>query len=165
MKVGIQIKRGLNLPLPYEQLLPMLQDVEGTIRRFPKLRKLTRLRKKNSFLWEMKSIGSKIVNISHEVSYAAQYDVDTDKGEVRWTALPKHGNATIEGRLRLKDLGGQTRLIVEMQGELRDVPVPMMYRLVAPPFIQGRFIYLVDSFLQRTGEAMLGRPLPDSERA
>ncbi len=164
MKVGIQIKRGLNVPAPYEQLLPLLKDVEGTIRRFPRLRKLTKLRKKNSYLWEMKSIGSRIVNISHEVSYAAQYDIDTEKGEIRWTAIPKHGNATLEGRFRLKDLGGQTRLIVEMQGELRDVPVPLMYRLVAPPFIQGRFIYLVDNFLQRTGEAIVGRPLPATDR-
>jgi len=161
MKVGIQIKRGLNLQLPYEQVAPLLKDLEATIRRFPKLRKLTRL-KKNTYLWEMKSIGSKIANISHEVSYAAQYQLDAAKGELSWTSLPKHGNATLDGRLRLKDLGGQTRLIVEMQGELRDVPVPLMYRLVAVPFIQGRFTYLVDTFLQRTAEAVLGQPPTDS---
>ncbi|HSW12864.1 MAG TPA: hypothetical protein VLI06_08500 [Solimonas sp.] len=157
MKVGIQIKRGLNLPLPYERVAPVLKDLEGTIRRFPKLRKLTKL-KKNAYLWEMKSIGSKIPNIAHEVIYAAQYEIDTAKGELSWTALPKHGNATIEGRLRLKDLGKETRLIVEMEGELRDVPVPLMYRLVAAPFIQGRFTYLVDAFLQRTADAVLAEP-------
>ena len=86
-----------------------------------------------------------------------------DQDVIYEPVFAKHGNATLEGRFRLKDLGGQTRLIVEMQGELRDVPVPLMYRLVAPPFIQGRFIYLVDNFLQRTGEAVVGRPLPGAD--
>ena len=38
-----------------------------------------------------------------------------------------------------------------MKGELADVPVPLMYRLVAPAFIQGKFTALIDSFLDKLG--------------
>jgi carbon monoxide dehydrogenase subunit G len=156
MKVGIKIERSLSVAAPLSQAKLLLKDLEGTIRRFPKLRKLTKL-KGNSYLWEMSAIGSKIAKISHEVVYAADYSINDDHTELTWKPLPKHGNAVTEGRFRLKEQGDKTLLSFEVQGELRDVPVPLMYRLVAPPFIQGRFTYLVDTFLERTAEAVIGR--------
>jgi hypothetical protein len=156
MKVGIQIERSLQVAAPLPKAQELLKDLEATIRRFPKLRKLTRL-KGNSYLWEMSPIGSKIAKISHEVVYAADYAINDDHTELSWKPLPKHGNAVTEGRFRLQDRGDHTLLSFEVRGELRDVPVPLMYRLVAPPFIQGRFTYLVDTFLERTAEAVIGR--------
>lgn len=164
MKVGIQIERSLDIPAPYAQAQSLLQDFETTIRRFPKLRKLTRL-KDGEYLWEMSPIGSKIARIAHEVTYAAQYHVDLARGEIRWTPLREHGNASIGGHFRLSDRGDKTVVSFAVSGELRDVPVPLMYRLAAAPFIQGRFTYLVDQFLQRTAEAVLGRPLSGKESA
>lgn len=162
MKVGIQIERSLDIPAPYVQAQPLLQDFETTIRRFPKLRKLTRL-KDGAYLWEMSPIGSKIARISHEVVYAAHYRVDAERGELSWTPLRDHGNASVSGHFRLSDRGDKTRLSFAVSGELREVPVPLMYRLAAAPFIQGRFTYLVDQFLQRTAEAVLGRPANGKE--
>lgn len=161
MNIKIEIERSLRVPAPYQQVCRLLQDLEGTIRRFPKLRKLSRVGD-NAYLWEMETIGSRIAKIAHDVSYAAKYSVDMKKGELTWKPLPKYGNATIEGQFRLVDHGVDTQMSFRVWGELRDVPVPLIYRLLAPPFIQGKFTHLVDEFLQRTGAALQsdGRAVP-----
>ena len=158
MKVKIAIERSLVVALPYKQVTPLLQDLERTIGRFPKLRQLTRIGD-NAYRWDMHPIGSKLANISHAVSYGAQYHVDPKKGLVRWDAMPKQGNASIEGCFSLHGDDEQTRLEFQVEGELYDVPVPLLYRPIAPAFIQGRFSSLVDIFLERTGDALA---LPES---
>lgn len=154
MNVDIKIERSVEVDAPYEKVLPLLSDLEGTIRRFPKLKKLTRLGP-NAYLWEMSVIGSKVANIAHEVSYGAAYSIDTQRGEISWKPVPDRGNASIEGSFKLLDKGAKTRLIFDVRGKLREVPVPLMYRLLAPPFIQGKFTRLVDIFLETTRDAVL----------
>lgn len=154
MKVPIKIERSIVIPAPYEKVVVLLGDLEDTIRRFPKLRRLKKLGDM-AYLWEMSPIGSRIANIAHEVSYAAQYTLDLKGGRLSWTPLPQHGNATIRGAFQIARSGAQTRLTFDVSGELRDVPVPLMYRLVAPPFIQGKFTHLVDVFLQNTRDALI----------
>ncbi|HWY25721.1 MAG TPA: hypothetical protein VNX47_12420 [Nevskia sp.] len=154
MKVNIEIERSAIVPVPYWQVEPLLSDLEGTIGRFPKLKKLTRLGA-NDYLWEMKTIGSRIANIGHDVAYGARYQVDLKRGELSWKPLPDQGNARIEGYFRLTDETQATRITFRVRGELRDVPVPLMYRLIAPPFIQGKFTKLVDTFLEQTREALI----------
>jgi len=156
VKVNIKIQRSLDVPAPYAEVSALLHDIEGTIRRFPKLRKLSKVGN-NAYVWEMAPIGSKAAGISHEVSYGAQYAIDAKRGELSWKPLPKYGNAVIEGRFQLAEQGKLTRLTFDVAGELRDVPVPLMYRLLAPPFIQGKFTRLVDVFLEETRAALTQR--------
>jgi carbon monoxide dehydrogenase subunit G len=155
MKVDIEIERSLDVAAPYAEAEKLIRDVEGTIRRFPKLRRLTRLGE-NQYQWDMATIGSRIAKIAHEVSYGAHYSVDPKKGELSWKPLPKIGNASVEGIFRVARHGDKTRLSFRVRGELRDVPVPLMYRLIAPAFIQGKFTALVDVFLAKTAEAIGG---------
>lgn len=154
MNVNIRIERTLEVPVAHDKARTLFDDIESTLRRFPKLRKLTRLAE-DTYLWEMSAIGSKAAGISHEVRYAAQYSVDTRRGLLSWKPVAGQGNASIEGRFELTGRGGHTRLVFSVKGELRDVPVPLMYRLLAPPFIQGKFTRLVDIFLEQTREALL----------
>jgi hypothetical protein len=154
MKVNIEIERNALVPVPYRQAEPLLHDLEGTISRFPKLKKLTKLGD-NSYLWEMRTIGSRIANIAHEVSYGAEYHIDLPRGELSWKPVPNQGNASIEGFFRIAADRDTTRLIFRVRGELRDVPVPLLYRMAAPSFIQGKFTRLVDTFLEDTREALL----------
>ncbi|MFT4046441.1 MAG: hypothetical protein QM661_07045 [Solimonas sp.] len=154
MNVDIKIERSMEVEAPYAEVAPLLDDLEGTIRRFPKLRKLTKVGD-NAYLWEMSTIGSKAASIAHDVSYAAQYTVNAKRGELSWKPMPDYGNATIEGRFQVLDQGRKTRLVFDVKGRLRDVPVPLMYRLLAPPFIQGKFTRLVDIFLENTRDALL----------
>jgi carbon monoxide dehydrogenase subunit G len=167
MKVNIEIERSAVVPVPYKQVEPLLTDLEGTIGRFPKLKKLTRLGP-DRYLWEMRTIGSRIANIAHDVSYGAHYHLDLPKGELSWKPVANQGNATIEGFFRLTDSGEQTRLTFRVWGELRDVPVPLLYRVVAPPFIQGKFTRLVDTFLEETRDALVngkaGKPKAAKKR-
>jgi len=153
MKVNISISRSLDIDLPPAKVKVLFQDLEATIGRFPKLRTLKKLGP-DQYLWEMNPIGSQIANISHEVRYGAHYTVDAKRGELSWKPLPKQGNASVEGSFRTLEQGGGTRLEFVVKGELFDVPVPLMYRLVAPTFIQAKFAALVDAFLERTHTAL-----------
>lgn len=168
MKVNIEIERSCLVPVSYGQAEPLLQDVEGTLHRFPKLKKLTRLGE-GDYLAEMRTIGSRIANIAHDVSYGARYRVDLERGELSWKPLPDQGNASIEGSLRIAVAEQDTRIVLRMRGELRDVPVPLLYRVVAPPFIQGKFTRLIDTFLEETRDALVsgkvGRKKPDRRKA
>lgn len=157
MNVDINVERKLEVALPLSEVRPLLDDLEGTLRRFPKLRKLTRLGDRE-YRWDMAIIGSRTANIAHEVVYAARYTVDAKRSELRFRPMPEHGNATLEGRLRLVDHGATTQLAFEVRGRLRDVPVPLMYRLLAPAFIQGKFTRLVETFLEATRDAVLASP-------
>ena len=153
MKVAIAIERSITIPAPHARVWELMGDLEGTIRRFPKLRRLKKLGD-NAYLWEMAPIGSRIANISHAVSYGARYKVELERGVVSWTPIPNQGNASISGAFTLEDIGAATRLSFRVEGELRDVPVPLMYRLLAPAFIQGKFTRLVDVFLEATAAAV-----------
>ena len=153
MKVNIAITRSLDIDLPPTKVKALFKDLEGTIKRFPKLRTLKKLGP-DQYLWEMSAIGSKIANIAHEVSYGAHYTVDAKAGALSWTPIAKQGNASIEGAFRILEQGSGSRLEFKVKGELFDVPVPLMYRLVAPTFIQAKFAALVDVFLERTRDAL-----------
>lgn len=148
MNVKIQIDRHHDIAVAADKAMKLFDDLEKTLSRFPKLRKLNKVGD-NAYVWEMSAIGSKVASISHEVSYGAQYSLDRAQGRLSWKPVPKKGNATVEGCFEIKPHGKGTRLRFDVKGELRDVPVPLMYRLLAPAFIQGKFAYLVDGFLQR----------------
>lgn len=154
MKINIALQRSLDIDLPPAQVNRLFTDLEGTIRRFPKLRTLSRLGP-DEYLWQMGAIGSRIANIAHEVSYGAHYTVDAAAGRLSWRPIARQGNASIEGSFRVLPQGQGSRLEFSVKGELHDVPVPLVYRLVAPAFIQAKFAALVDVFLERTREALM----------
>jgi carbon monoxide dehydrogenase subunit G len=154
MKVPIEIERSLDIPMPLAQVKHLYDDIEGTIRRFPKLKKLTKLGD-NAYLWEMETMGSRAAKVAAQISYGARYSVDAKAGKLSWKPVPRQGNATIEGAFEMKGDARRTRLSFRVTGELHDVPVPLIYRLLAAPFIQGKFTRLVDTFLERTREALV----------
>lgn len=152
MKVPIEIERTLNVEeVPPVRAQALLDDLEGTIRLFPKLRRLEPLGP-NSYLWKMDPIGA--AGIEHEVVYAAEYDVQPADGAVRFKPIIGHGNATIMGHLRVEPGDVGTRLSFRVQGTLYEVPVPMVYRLAAPPVIQGIFKRLVERYLEKLRDTL-----------
>lgn len=154
MKVDIEIERSIVIPLPPEKVRPLFDDIEGTVARFPKLKKLTKLAK-DQYVWELNTIGSRMAKIAHDVTYGAHYQRSADGSELSWKPLPNKGNASIAGVFRVREHKSGSEISFKVDGELRDVPVPLIYRLVAPPFIQGKFIHLVETFLERTRDALL----------
>lgn len=148
MDIKIDIERHKTVPVPQAQLAGLLTDIEGTLKRFPKLKKLTPLGG-TDFRLDMQTIGSSIAKIAHDVSFGAHCTADPSRSELSWKPLAKVGNAQLEGQFRLAGEGQSTRLTLRVRGELRDVPVPLMYRLVAPAFIQGKFAALIDAFLEK----------------
>jgi hypothetical protein len=140
-------------PYPYERVRHFLEDVATTIGHFPKLSKLTEI-SPDVYLWELAPIGSRIAKISHEVSFASRFTVELDKGLVKWKPVDGHGNASMEGRWKLEPRGKQTHMTMWVRGELYDIPVPLMFRPVAPPFIQGIFAALIERFLQKLEKSL-----------
>lgn len=148
MNIKIEIERSLDVSMTREQMAAMLKDVESTLKKFPKLKKLHAMSAQD-FRLDMQTIGSKIAKIAHDVSFGARCAVDPAKAELSWKPVPNVGNAQIEGLLRLSGEGKAAKLSLKVRGELHDVPVPLMYRLVAPAFIQGKFSALLDAYLER----------------
>lgn len=152
MNIKIEIERHRNVVMTREQMAAVLKDVEGTLKKFPKLKKLNALSGQD-FRLDMQTIGSKIAKIAHDVSFGARCAANPAKSELSWKPLPAVGNAQLEGLLRLSGEGSAARLSLSVRGELFEVPVPLMYRLVAPAFIQGKFSALVDAYLDRISGA------------
>lgn len=156
MNIDLAIERSLLLPAAYKTVEPLLHDLEGTLGRFPKLKKLTRLGEME-YLWEMQTIGSKVAKIAHNVSYGARYTLDAKHGLLSWTPIKGKGNAEISGHFQIERSGDGTRLGFKVKGRLADVPVPLLYRPLAGGFIQGKFVALVDEFLARTGNSVAAK--------
>lgn len=155
MNIKIDVERALPASASRDQVLSLLQDIEGTLKRFPKLRKLNALGARDYRL-DMHTIGSSVARIAHDVSFGARCTADTAKAEMSWEPIPKVGNALLGGQLRVVEDGTGSRLSLRVRGELHDVPVPLMYRLVAPAFIQGKFSALADAYLEKIGTAAAG---------
>ncbi|MGQ0621061.1 MAG: hypothetical protein ACT4QA_14265 [Panacagrimonas sp.] len=157
MNIRIDVERAVAVATPRAQVLAQLMNLEGTLKCFPKLRKLHALGVQDYRL-DMHTIGSSIARIAHDVSFGARCALDAAEGELSWTPLPKVGNAQLEGLLKLRPDGAGSRLSLRVHGELAEVPVPLMYRLVAPAFIQGKFAALVDAYLEKIGATAAGAP-------
>ncbi|HKY91546.1 MAG TPA: hypothetical protein VJM11_10925 [Nevskiaceae bacterium] len=155
MKINVDVERSTLVAVPRAKADVLLKDLEATLKRFPKLKKLSKLGE-NEFRHDMQTIGSRVAKIAHDVSYGAKYVVDPSKGQITFKPLPKVGNAQVEGGLSLVEEGNKVRVSFRVKGELNDVPVPLVYRLVAPAFIQGKFTALVDAFLQKTAASLTG---------
>ena len=152
MKVPIEIERHLEVEeVNLERARALLEDLEGTIRQFPKLRRLEPLGP-GSYLWKMDPIGA--AGIEHEVVYAAEYDVHPADGAVHFSPIVGHGNATIMGHLKVEPEAAGIRLSFRVQGTLYEVPVPMVYRLAAPSVIQGIFKRLVERYLDKLRDTL-----------
>ncbi|WP_420467840.1 hypothetical protein [Panacagrimonas sp.] len=145
MNIRIDIERHKTVKLSPAQVQALTASAESTLKRFPKLRKLQVLGEQD-FRLDMQTVGSKVAKIAHDVSFGARCIADPENAELRWQALPKVGNADLEGVIRY---AAGNRLSLRVRGELRNVPVPLMYRLVAPAFIQGKFSALADAYLDR----------------
>ncbi len=157
MKIDLNIERSLMLPVPHARALTLLDDIESTIGRFPNLKALTRL-DDHSYRWDMRTMGVRIARIAHDLSYAARYSIDRGNGVIRWVPVAGHGNASIGGEIRLTASGDATQMLFKVNGVMNDVPVPLLYRPLAPSFISAKMSTLIERFLARTAEALAAEP-------
>lgn len=146
----ILIKTGSVEGRPAAELIEALSDMPATLSHFPKLHPITELAE-NRYRWDLQAIGA--AGVEHEVSFTTDFETDIDAGEIRFTAVQGEGNADISGRFIAKEVGGETELVLEVGGVLRDIKVPMLLRGPAKPFIKGMFEKLVDRFVERVTEA------------
>lgn len=146
MDIKIQLDRKVSAEVSAEQMAAVLRDPQVTLKQFPKLKKLASL-DENSFRVDLKTIGSTIARVAHDVTFGAQCAFDADQTVLDWKPLKSVGNAQISGHLAFDE--GAKILSLKVSGQLNGVPIPLMYRLVAPAFIQGKFSALCDAWLER----------------
>lgn len=153
MNIKLDIERRLLLPVDHARAATLLDDLEATIGRFPNLRQLTRLGP-NQYRWDMRTMGVRIAKIAHDMSYAADYQIDRKAGAIRWKPLPGHGNALIGGEIRIAGSGAQTEMRFKVEGVMHGVPVPLLYRPLAGPFIVNKMGTLIERYLAATARAL-----------
>lgn len=159
MNITLDLERRRLLPVPHAKALTLLDDLETTLGRFPNLKGLTRLGP-DQYRWDLRTMGVRIARIAHDLSYAAHYRVDREAGAIRWKPLPGHGNALIGGEIRIADNGDDTAMVFRIDGVMHDVPVPLLYRPLAGPFIVDKLGTLIDRYLAATATALAGAPEP-----
>ena len=72
MKVNIEVERSVNVELPAERVRKLFDDLETTIGRFPKLKRLNKVGP-DQYVWELSTIGLRVAKIAHDVTYGAHY--------------------------------------------------------------------------------------------
>lgn len=160
MNIKLDLERRRLLPVPHAQALTLLDDLEATLGRFPNLKVLTRLGP-DQYRWDLKTMGVRIARIAHDLSYAAHYSVDRKAGAIRWKPLPGHGNALIGGEIRITASGEDTAMLFRIDGVMHDVPVPLLYRPLAGPFIVDKLGNLIDRYLAATATALAAATTPE----
>lgn len=155
MDVDVSIERSATVPVPFARARERMVDLEGTLRLFPKLAKLTPIGE-HSYLWELEPIGFKPAGVSHVVRYANLYRVDLDGGVVEWSPIPGEGNSLIRGRWVTVDGGDHIDIKLSISGTIGGIRVPLPFRLPAPAFVRSAFTELVEGFLANLAEKVSG---------
>lgn len=150
MDINLQLTKTGSVNVPASELVERLSDIPKTLSYFPKLKPMTEVAA-NRYRWDLEAIGA--AGVEHEVSFTTDFASCTEKNEIRFTAVPKEGNAQISGVFRAVENGGETELVLEVGGTLHDIKVPMLLRAPAKPFIKGMFEKLVERFVERVSAA------------
>lgn len=152
MNVTVEFKQGFRVPASPAAVFDLLADVPRSVGHFPELKQLVPLGE-GAYRWEMKPLGA--AGISHQVIYASRYVADAASRSVIWTPVKKVGNGQIEGRWLYKADRAGTAIDFATVGEL-EVPVPLLLRAVAAPFVQGEFRRQVQRYLDNIRAALGG---------
>ncbi len=153
MDMKIKLKRNAKFSASPDAIRSQLNDITGLLKLFPKLDSLSEL-KPGAFKWTLKPIGA--AGIEHVVVYGADYSVDLQSMKVSWSSVKGVGNATLDGWIHFQEAGGTIDLAVHIEGQLRDMSIPLALRLVTPTYINKTFEALVDKFLERLREKVGG---------
>lgn len=149
MDCKLALDKKSSIQVNYDALMKDLQAIEPLLAIFPKLEKLTKL-SANEYEWQLKPVGA--MGVMHAVHYAASYQVDVAAGTLSFKAKEGIGNATLSGKFEFTKKGGAVEVEIEINGQLRDIKVPMLLRAATPGFIKTMFEGLVDRFMEKIGE-------------
>ncbi|WP_138517931.1 hypothetical protein [Limnobacter alexandrii] len=149
MDSKLSLDKTATVALNYDAVLADLEAIEPLISIFPKLESLNKL-DPNTFEWKLKPIGA--MGVSHAVHYAATYEVDKANGRLSFKAKEGIGNASLSGAFQFKPNGKQVDIEIEINGQLREIKVPMLLKAATPGFIKTMFDGLVDRFIEKLGE-------------
>lgn len=150
MDSKLNLSKSATITANYEAILKDLAKVEPLLSIFPKLEKLTKLGDM-AYETQLKPIGA--MGVSHAVHYAASYTLDaSNPGRLAFKAKEGVGNASLNGAFVFKQQGGQVVVDIEIEGQLRDIKVPMLLKAATPGFIKTMFEGIVDRFIEKIGE-------------
>jgi hypothetical protein len=144
IRAPIRSRRITTLQVPIEETTPLLADVPGTLRHFPRLQQLTEI-DIDVYRWDLEKLGPPSYKLP--VSFATQIKVDAPARTVRLTPVPDVGNAQIGAELRIREVKGGCSITLWVSGEVL-VPLPRIFARVAAPIVVREFDALVDGFTE-----------------
>lgn len=149
MDMKLSLDKVSTIAVDYDNVVADLAAIEPILSIFPKLEKLSKL-SDTSYKTQLKPIGA--MGVEHAVCYAADYEIDQASGTLRFKGKDGVGNATLSGAFIFTKKGGDVEVEIKIEGQLRDIKVPMMLRAAAPGFIKMMFEGLVDRLIEKIAE-------------
>ena len=127
--VKLAMQHEFTVKAKADEVFAFLADVPSSAKHFPKVDKLTELRK-NTYRWELGKAGTEKFNL--QTIYACTYAADRKKGTITWSPIVGEGNGLISGHWRITDNKKSTSIAFEMHGELT-LPVSSLVKMVVAP--------------------------------
>lgn len=149
MDSKLSLDKTATVKADYAKLMADLNAIEPVLSIFPKLESLTKLADK-TYEWKLKPVGA--MGVSHAVHYAASYELDAAKGKLNFKAKEGVGNATLSGFFEFKQKGDEVVVEIKIEGQLREIKVPMLLKAATPGFIKTMFEGIVDRYIEKIGE-------------
>lgn len=144
MDTKLNLQKKATIKANFDAILADLPKVEPLLGIFPKLEKLSDLGK-GAFETQLKPIGA--MGVEYAVCYAADYKVEGHS--LTFTGIKGKGNALLSGQFKFEQKGDKIEVEVDIEGQLRDIKVPMLMRPATPGFIKTMFEGLVDRFIEK----------------
>jgi hypothetical protein len=150
--IEVSTRRDFGVKADAKTAFALLAHVPASASHYPKVKALVDLGD-GAYRWEMEPIG--IGGFSHQVVYAARYERDERQGTVTWSPVKSEGNSEISGSLRVTPQDSGTRVVLEVRGRLA-VPVPLLLRPVAGPFVEREFNQQIETYVANLTRALGG---------
>ena len=135
-----------------ERALRLADDIPATLRHFPGVRGVELIRP-GVYLWKLGRLGPPAYKLP--ISFATIFKVDRGAGLIAFEPAPDLGNASIGGKILIREHHpGSTEIIVSVKGELR-VPLSRLFAPVVQTVVSREFSGIVKRTTANLKKALL----------
>lgn len=139
VQADIQFDRAIEIRGSLEAVQADFAARTPLLEAYPNLKEVTPLGEE-SFKYTLKPIGK--AGVTHVTKYAASYEYTTTENKLSmdWQPVDGHGNATLTGALHFEQVDKErVRIRLKIEGQLREIEVPFLYKPVAPSVTRDLF--------------------------
>ena len=135
-----------------ERALQLADDIPATLRHFPGVRGIDQI-SPGVYHWKLGRLGPPAYKLP--ISFATRFKVDRAAGIIAFEPVPDVGNASIGGKILIRQLRpGTTEISVSVKGELR-VPLSRLFSPVVQAVVSREFGGIVERTTANLKKAFL----------